>query len=164
MQQYTAVPEVFDELRSLLLTVLHGLSSVIKINNLPEDNSVSLKYYNETDEFRDTRYTAVGQNFELILINMLGASCYLSDKSRTHDSDNKCHAYDIADVFSANAKAKRIHDFLVKLMKEFSPILAGDLALRKQLFDYLYTLEDGDNSVNAQQPGLPDNTDSLPHK
>lgn len=49
-------------------------------------------------------------------------------------------------------------------MKEFSPILAGDLALRKQLFDYLYTLEDGDNSVNAQQPGLPDNTDSLPHK
>lgn len=164
LQQYTAVPEVFDELRSLLLTVLHGLSSVIKINNLPEDNSVSLKYYNETDEFRDTRYTAVGQNFELILINMLGASCYLSDKSRTHDSDNKCHAYDIADVFSANAKAKRIHDFLVKLMKEFAPILAGDLALRKQLFDYLYTLEDGDNSVNAQQPGLPDNTDSLPHK
>lgn len=66
--------------------------------------------------------------------------------------------------FSANAKAKRIHDFLVKLMKEFAPILAGDLALRKQLFDYLYTLEDGDNSVNAQQPGLPDNTDSLPHK
>ena len=165
LQQYTAVPEVFDELRSLLLTVLHGLSSVIKINNLPEDNSVSLKYYNETDEFGDvTTYTVVGQNFELILTNMLGASCYLSDKSCIHDSDNECHAYDIADVFSANAKAKRIHDFLVKLMKEFAPILAGDLALRKQLFDYLYTLEDGDNSVNAQQPGVPDNTDSLPHK
>lgn len=49
-------------------------------------------------------------------------------------------------------------------MKEFAPILACDLALRKQLFDYLYTLEDGDNSVNAQQLGLPDNTDSLLHK
>lgn len=165
LQQYTAVPEVFDELRSLLLTVLHGLSSVIKINNLPEDNSVSLKYYNETDEFGDvTTYTVVGQNFELILTNMLGASCYLSDKSCIHDSDNECHAYDIADVFSANAKTKRIHDFLVKLMKEFAPILAGDQTLRKQLFDYLYTLEDDDgNSVNAQQE-LPDNTDSLPHK
>ena len=67
------------------------------------------------------------------------------------DFDNECHAYDIVDIFSANAKAKRIHDFLVELMKEFAPILAGDLALRKQLFDYLYTLEDGDNSVNAQQ-------------
>lgn len=151
LQQYTAVPEVFDELRSLLLTVLHGLSSVIRINNLPEDNSVSLKYYNETDEFGDVTYTVVGQNIELRITDMLGASCYLSDKSCIHDSDNECHAYDIVDIFSANAKAKRIHDFLVELMKEFAPILAGDLALRKQLFDYLYTLEDGDNSVNAQQ-------------
>ena len=164
LQQYTAVPEVFDELRSLLLTVLHGLSSVIRINNLPEDNSVSLKYYNETDELRVAKYTAVGKNFELIITDMLGASCYLSDKSCIHDSDNECHAYDIADVFSANAKAKRIHDFLVKLMKEFAPILAGDQTLRKQLFDYLYTLEDDGNSINIQQQGLPDNTDFLLQK
>lgn len=164
LQQYTSVPEVFDELRSLLLTVLHGLSSVIRINNLPEDNSVSLKYYNETDEFRDAKYTAVGQNFELILTNMLGATCYLSDKSRIHDSDNECHAYDIADVFSANAEARCIHNFLVQLMKVFAPILLGDLALRKQLFDYLYTLEDDGNSINIQQHGLPDNKDSLLQK
>lgn len=92
---------------------------------------------------------------------MLGASCYLSDKSNIHDSDKECQAYDIADVFSANAEARRIHDFLAKLMKEFAPILLGDLALRKQLFDYLYTLEDDGNSINIQQHGLPDNKDSL---
>lgn len=39
------------------------------------------------------------------------------------------------------------------------------MSLIDMVFDYLYTLEDDDdNSVNAQQPGLPDNTDSLPHK
>ncbi len=165
MQQYTAVPEVFDELRSLLLTVLHGLSSVIKINNLPEDNSVSLKYYNETDEFRDTRYTAVGQNFELILINMLGVSCHLTDNSRTINQDKKCQASDIIDIFSGNNNnTKCIHDFLVQLMKTFAPILLGDLALRKQLFDYLYTLEDDDSSINTQQQELPSskNIGSLP--
>lgn len=37
------------------------------------------------------------------------------------------------------------------------------MSLIDMLFDYLYTLEDGDNSVNAQQE-LPDNTDFLPHK
>lgn len=37
------------------------------------------------------------------------------------------------------------------------------MSLIDMVFDYLYTLEDGDNSVNAQQK-LPDNTDSLPHK
>ena len=49
-------------------------------------------------------------------------------------------------------------------MKTFAPILLGDLALRKQLFDYLYTLEDDDNSINAQQRGLPssENIGSLP--
>lgn len=61
-------------------------------------------------------------------------------------------------------KPNVFHDFLVKLMKEFAPILAGDLALRKQLFDYLYTLEDDGNSINIQQQGLPDNTDSLLQK
>ena len=63
-----------------------------------------------------------------------------------------------------NQRLKFIWIVTAVKVREFSPILAGDLALRKQLFDYLYTLEDGDNSVNAQQPGLPDNTDSLPHK
>lgn len=37
------------------------------------------------------------------------------------------------------------------------------MSLIDMLFDYLYTLEDDDNSVNAQQE-LPDNTDSLLHK
>ena len=39
-----------------------------------------------------------------------------------------------------------------------------EMSLIDMVFDYLYTLEDGDNSVNAQQLGLPDNTDSLLHK
>ena len=38
------------------------------------------------------------------------------------------------------------------------------MSLIDMLFDYLYTLEDDGNSINIQQHGLPDNTDSLLQK
>lgn len=99
------------------------------------------------------------------LYALIGVSCHLTDNSRTINQDKKCQASDIIDIFSGyNNNTKCFHDFLIQLMKTFAPILLGDLALRNQLFDYLYTLEDDDNSINAQQRGLPssENIGSLP--
>lgn len=163
LQKFTVDTEAFNELHSLLLTALHDLSSVIRVDNLPKVNGGSIKYYNESDRM-DQSYTIASPNFQLRIYALIGISCHLNDNSRMINTDKKCQATDIIDIFSGyNNNTKCIHDFLVSLMKAFAPILLGDLALRKQLFDYLYTLEDGDNSVNAQQK-LPDNTDSLPHK
>lgn len=67
-------------------------------------------------------------------------------------------------TYSSIIKFLNAADHLEQLMKVFAPILLGDLVLRKQLFDYLYTLEDDGNSINIQQHGLPDNTDSLLQK
>lgn len=163
LQKFTVDPEAFNELHSLLLTVLHDLSSIIRIDNLPKANGVSLKYYNESDLMNQS-YTIASSNFQLRIYALIGISCYLNDNSSMINLDKKCQATDIIDIFSGNANAKCIHDFLVKLIKEFAPILLGDLALRKQLFDYLYTLEDDDNSINTQQQGLPSskNIGSLP--
>lgn len=41
LQKFTVDPEAFNELHSLLLTVLHDLSSIIRIDNLPKANGVS---------------------------------------------------------------------------------------------------------------------------
>lgn len=148
----------------LLLSVLHDLSSIIRVDNLPKANGGSIKYYNESDCV-DQSYTIASQNFRMKLYALIGVSCHLTDNSRTINPDKKCQAGDIIDIFSGNNNnTKCIHDFLVSLMKAFAPILLGDLALRKQLFDYLYTLEDDDSSINTQQQGLPGskNIGSLP--
>jgi hypothetical protein len=163
LQKFTIDPEAFNELHSLLLTALHDLSSVIRVDNLPKANGESIKYYNESDHMNQS-YTIASPNFQMRLYALIGVSCHLTDNSRTINPDKKCQASDITDIFSGyNNNTKCIHDFLVSLMKAFAPILLGDLALRKQLFDYLYTLEDGNNSVNAQQelPGSK-NIGSLP--
>ena len=155
LQKFTIDPEAFNELRFLLLSVLHDLSSIIRVDNLPKANGESIKYYNESDRI-DQSYTIASPNFQMKLYALIGVSCYLTDNSRTINPDKKCQASDIIDIFSGyNNNTKCIHDFLVQLMKTFAPILLGDLALRKQLFDYLYTLEDDDNSINVQQRGLP---------
>lgn len=164
LQKFTIDPEAFNELHSLLLTVLHDLSSIIRIDNLPKANGGSLKYYNESDRI-DQSYTIASPNFQMKLYALIGVSCHLTDNSRTINQDKKCQASDIIDIFSGyNNNTKCFHDFLIQLMKTFAPILLGDLALRNQLFDYLYTLEDDDNSINAQQRGLPssENIGSLP--
>lgn len=164
LQKFTIDPEAFNELHSLLLTVLHDLSSIIRIDNLPKANGGSIKYYNESDRI-DQSYTIASQNFHMKLYALIGVSCHLTDNSRTINPDKKCQASDIIDIFSGNNNnTKCIHDFLVQLMNTFAPILLGDLALRKQLFDYLYTLEDDDSSINTQQQGLPSskNIGSLP--
>lgn len=150
LQKFTVDPEAFNELHSLLLTALHNLSSVIRIDNLPKANGGFIKYYNESDPC-DQSYTIASPNFQINLYALDGISCCLTDNSRMINPDKKCQASDIIDIFSEYNNTKCIHDFLVQLMKAFAPILLGDLALRKQLFDYLYTLEDDDNSVNAQQ-------------
>lgn len=163
LQKFTVDPEAFNELHSLLLTALHDLSSVIRVDNLPKANGGSIKYYNESN-CMDQSYIIASPNFQMRLYALIGVSCRLTDNSRTINPDKKCQASDITDIFSGyNNNTKCIHDFLVSLMKAFAPILLGDLALRKQLFDYLYTLEDGDNSINAQQE-LPSskNTGLLP--
>lgn len=164
LQKFTIDPEAFNELHFLLLTALHDLSSVIRVDNLPKANGGYIKYYNESDCINQS-YTIASTNFQMRLYALIGVSCHLTDNSRTINPDKKCQASDIIDIFSGynNNNTKCIHDFLVSLMKAFAPILLGDLALRKQLFDYLYTLEDGDNSINAQQE-LPssENTGLLP--
>lgn len=163
LQKFIVDQEAFNELHSLLLTVLHDLSPIIKVDNLPKANRGSIKYYNESD-FMHLIYIIASSNFQLRFYVLTGISCYLNDNSRMINTDKKCRATDIIDIFSGyNNNTKCIHDFLVSLMKAFAPILLGDLALRKQLFDYLYTLEDDDNSVNAQQE-LPSskNTGLLP--
>lgn len=163
LQKFTVDPEAFNELHSLLLTVLHDLSSVIRVHNVPKANSGSIKYY-KASGCTPQSYTIASSNFQVRLYTLIGVSCYLIDNSRTINQDKKCQVSDIVDIFSGyNNNTKYIHDFLVHLMKAFAPILLGDLALRKQLFDYLYTLEDDDNSVNAQQE-LPSskNTGLLP--
>ena len=164
LQKFTIDPEAFNELHSLLLTVLRDLSSIIRVDNLPKAKGGSIKYYNESDRM-DQSYTVASPNFQMKLYALIGVSCCLTDNSRTINPDKKCQASDIIDIFSGyNNNTKCFHDFLVSLMKTFAPILLGDLALRKQLFDYLYTLEDDDNSINAQQRGLPssENIGSLP--
>ena len=164
LQKFTVDTEAFNELHSLLLTALHDLSSVIRVDNLPKVNGGSIKYYNESDRMNQS-YTIASPNFQLRIYALIGISCYLNDNSRMINTDKKCQATDIIDIFSGyNNNTKCIHDFLVSLMKAFAPILLGDLALRKQLFDYLYTLEDDDSSINTQQQGLPGskNIGSLP--
>lgn len=162
LQKFTVDQEAFNELHSLLLTVLHDLSPIIKVDNLPKANGKSFKYYNESNCVNQI-CTIVSTNFQMILFALIGVSCNLTDNSCMISPDKKCQASDIIDIFSGKAEASYIHDFLVSLMKAFAPILLGDLTLRKQLFDYLYTLEDGDNSINAQQE-LPSskNIDLLP--
>lgn len=164
LQKFTVDPEAFNELHSLLLTVLHDLSPIIKVDNLPKADEESLKYYNESDRM-DQSYTIASSNFQMRLDALRGVSCCVTDNSCTINPGKKCQASDIIDIFSEyNNNTKCIHDFLVSLMKAFAPILLGDLALRKQLFDYLYTLEDDGNFINIQQQGLLDNTDSLLQK
>lgn len=166
LQKFTIDPEAFNELHFLLLSVLHDLSSIIRVDNLPKANGGSIKYYNESDCINQS-YTIASTNFQMRLYALIGVSCHLTDNSRTINPDKKCQASDIIDIFSGynnnNNNTKCIHDFLASLMKAFAPILLGDLALRKQLFDYLCTLEDGNNSINAQQelPGSK-NIGSLP--
>lgn len=156
LQKFTIDPEAFNELRFLLLSVLHDLSSIIRVDNLPKANGESIKYYNESDRI-DQSYTIASPNFQMKLYALIGVSCHLTDNSRTINPDKKCQASDIIDIFSGynNNNTNCIHDFLVSLMKAFAPILLGDLALRKQLFDYLCTLENDDSSINTQQQGLP---------
>lgn len=167
LQKFTIDPEAFNELHFLLLSVLHDLSSIIRVDNLPKANGGSIKYYNESDCINQS-YTIASTNFQMRLYALIGVSCHLTDNSRTINPDKKCQASDIIDIFSGynnnNNNTKCIHDFLVSLMKAFAPILLGDLALRKQLFDYLCTLEDGNSSINTQQQGLPSskNIGSLP--
>lgn len=133
LQKFTIDPEAFNELHSLLLTVLHDLSSIIRIDNLPKANGGSLKYYNESDRI-DQSYTIASPNFQMKLYALIGVSCHLTDNSRTINQDKKCQASDIIDIFSGyNNNTKCFHDFLIQLMKTFAPILLGDLALRKQL-------------------------------
>ena len=162
LQKFTVDPEAFNELHSLLLTVLHNFSPIIRVDNLPKANGGSIKYYDKSDSSKQS-YIIASSNFHLKIYALIDVSCYLNDNSCMINPGKKCQATDTIDIFSEYNNTKCIHDFLVQLMKVFAPILLGDLALRKQLFDYLYTLEDGDNSVNAQQE-LPSskNIDLLP--
>lgn len=122
LQKFTIDPEAFNELHSLLLTVLHDLSSIIRIDNLPKANGGSLKYYNESDRI-DQSYTIASPNFQMKLYALIGVSCHLTDNSRTINKDKKCQASDIIDIFSGyNSNTKCFHDFLIQLMKTFAPI------------------------------------------
>lgn len=98
LQKFTIDPEAFNELHSLLLTVLHDLSSIIRIDNLPKANGGSLKYYNESDRI-DQSYTIASPNFQMKLYALIGVSCHLTDNSRTINPDKKCQASDITDIF-----------------------------------------------------------------
>lgn len=86
LQKFTIDPEAFNELHSLLLTVLHDLSSIIRIDNLPKANGGSLKYYNESDRI-DQSYTIASPNFQMKLYALIGVSCHLTDNSRTINQD-----------------------------------------------------------------------------
>lgn len=88
LQKFTIDPEAFNELHFLLLSVLHDLSSIIRVDNLPKANGGSIKYYNESDRI-DQSYTIASQNFKMKLYALIGVSCYLTDNSRTINPDKK---------------------------------------------------------------------------